>query len=386
MSRYDGSTRDPKPAPDGHMGLNRGNVFSLRMTDSPRPPASSNPSDSPTDPAGAPDWELIGRHLDGSLNRDEQTSIDRWLATHPHDAALIRSLDDRLSRFAATERAPVDVESALLTAKARLATSSRPALTVERGGGSGRPNRWIGAVTGLAAAAALGVVVLKPSGKSPAAPTVAAQRIESGVGRRDSVRLPDGTRVILAPGSRLDVAQGYGVTTRDVSIEGEGWFDVVHDDARPFTVQARGTTVRDIGTQFTVQAVPETPVRVVVTQGAVAVRATERSDEVRLNAGDVASIPAAGTPSVSRATATAADTAWLQGRLIFRESPMPEVTAALGRWYGITVVVGDSTIARRHLTATFADEPRSRVLSMLTLALGASVEQRGDTAILRAER
>jgi transmembrane sensor len=368
------------------MGLNRGNVFSLRMTDSPRPPASSNPSGSPTDPAGAPDWELIGRHLDGALNRDEQASIDRWLAAHPDDADLISSLDERLTRFAATERAPVDVESALLTAKTRLATSRQPALTVERGGASGRPNRWIGVVAGLAAAAALGFVVLKPAEQSPAASTVAAQRIESGVGRRDSVRLSDGTRIILSPGSRLDVAEGYGLTTRDVSLVGEGWFDVVHDDARPFTVRARGAVVRDIGTQFTVQAVPETPVRVVVTQGAVAVRATQQSDEVRLNAGDVASIPAAGTPAVSRATATAADTAWLQGRLVFRESPMPEVTAALGRWYGITVVVGDSTIARRHLTATFADEPRSRVLSMLTLALGASVEQRGDTAILRAER
>jgi transmembrane sensor len=365
------------------MGLDRANVFSHRMSDSPIPPVSSNPSGASPSAGGVPDWEAIARHLDG----EPTDAVTRWLAAHPDDAQLISALDGTITRFAATQRAPVDVESALTNARARL-SSAPPSLKVVPGGAPRRGSHAVAILTGLAAAAVLGFVVLRqPAGSTPpATATIAAQHLETGVGRRDSIRLSDGTQVVLAPGSRLDVAEGYGTSARDVSLEGEGWFDVVHDDGRPFTVRARGTVVRDIGTRFTVQAVASAPVRVVVTQGAVAVRATPQSDEVRLDAGDVASIPEAGTPSIARAAATADDTAWLQDRLVFRESPMTEVTAALSRWYGITVVVGDSTVARRHLTATFADEPRSRVLSMLSLALGASVEQRGDTAILRAER
>jgi transmembrane sensor len=370
------------------MGQRHAIVFSLRMTDSRvPPPPQPPPSDAAPSPGAVPpDWETISRYLDGDAPAVDQSTVARWLAEHPGDAAMLTALDGTLARWGAQQRSPVNVEDALARVTDRRRQDA-PALTLHEGGAPRKPRHWIGVVTGLAAAALLGVVVLRPpADQTPPVATVAQTVHRAAVGSRDSVRLSDGTRVMLAPGSELVVAAGYGEGSREVSLVGEGWFDVVHDDRRPFTVRARQALVRDIGTRFTVLAVAAAPVRVVVTEGAVAVRPTATSDEVRLDAGDVASIPESGTPSVARASATSDDTAWLQDRLVFREAPMTEVTAALQRWYGITVVVGDSAVAGRHLTATFANEPRSRVLSMLSLALGASIEQHGDSAILRAQR
>jgi transmembrane sensor len=80
------------------------------------------------------------------------------------------------------------------------------------------------------------------------------------------------------------------------------------------------------------------------------------------------------------------DMAWLRRQLVFREAPLPEVAASLHRWYGIELRVPDTSLAARHLTATFSGEPSERVLEVLRLVLGADIERRGDTAIVRAKR
>jgi transmembrane sensor len=43
-------------------------------------------------------------------------------------------------------------------------------------------------------------------------------------------------------------------------------------------------------------------------------------------------------------------------------------------------------MARRHLTMTFAGDPLDRVLRVIGLELGADVEHRGDSAIIRRPR
>ena len=58
--------------------------------------------------------------------------------------------------------------------------------------------------------------------------------------------LSDGTRVIIGPLSSVKIAAGYGQASREVEVSG-AWFDVVHDESRPFTVHAGGATIVDIG-------------------------------------------------------------------------------------------------------------------------------------------
>ena len=91
----------------------------------------------------------------------------------------------------------------------------------------------------------------------------------TAVGQRDSVRLPDGTRVVLGPGSRLAVDQGYGTSHREVGLRGEAYFDAQHGGAHPFVVRAGNATVRDVGTVFAIHSDPGDGVRVVVASGAV---------------------------------------------------------------------------------------------------------------------
>lgn len=343
-------------------------------------PSKPGPDPAEPDPVPAHQWEAVGRVLAGESVDDERRQVRRWLDAHPAEAAFV----DAVVRATPPEPAPVglDVEAALRRVHARIeapdvAADVRP---LRRGSDAPARRRWPAALAALAAAAVLLLAVLaRPDGAAGSA----ARALATTVGQRDSLRLPDGSRVVLGPESRLLVAAGYGDEERTVELSGEAFFDVVHDDARPFVVRAGRASVRDLGTAFVVRSA-EDGVRVAVTEGAVLLDADgARSDPVRLDAGDRAALRPFGAPEVSRGVVTKDDVAWTEGRLVFRDAPLAEVAGALRRWYGLELTVADASLRDRTLTAEFTDEPVERVLEVVGLALGARVERRGDSATVR---
>jgi transmembrane sensor len=218
---------------------------------------------------------------------------------------------------------------------------------------------------------------------APAFDGAGARTFASAVGKRDSVRLADGSRVILGPASQLVVPAAFGQRGREVELHGEAYFDVVHDTTRPFIVRAGDATIRDVGTSFAVRSDSGTRVQVVVTAGLVALRGTAGSAAI-LRAGDVGTIQPTGRVLVRHDASTAPYLAWMRDSLVFREASLAEVSGDLRRWYGVELRVEDSTLASRHLTMTFSGDPLERVLRVIGLGLGAEIQRHGDTAVVRA--
>jgi transmembrane sensor len=216
----------------------------------------------------------------------------------------------------------------------------------------------------------------------PAPVVVAASTFTTRPGQIDSVRLADGTTVLLGPSSRLTVRDGYGVARRDVELDGEALFDVVHDADRRFSVRAGAATIVDLGTSFGVRSAAAGEVRVVVTSGSVLLHAAAApADSVVLHAGD-RGVFAEGRASAQRDVPLDADLAWTRGRLVFEDAPLGRVAEELRRWYGIELRLADSSLAGRHITTTFERETAREALDVLGLVLGVRIELRGDTAVL----
>jgi len=340
-------------------------------------------------PDDSADWDAIARYFAGESTSGEREVVQRWLDTHPSEAAALESLNEATGQLGRAAPAGLDVEGALRRVIERRDApdvapleSHRPAVRVPA-----PARRWRTFALSAAAAAVLmvGVSLVWHSTRSGgySQPSAAARTYATAVGTRDSVRLPDGTRIVLAPETRLIVAAGYGDVVREIELRGEAYFDVRHDAARPFLVRAGGAAIRDLGTTFTVRAIADQGVRVVVTSGSVSLgtlpAAADRA--AVLQAGDVGSLGADGPALVERGGASEADTAWTRGRLVFREASVATVRSELRRWYGVDLVV-DSSFATRHLSMTFDGEPVDRVLQVIALSLGAEVERRGDTAVV----
>lgn len=81
--------------------------------------------------------------------------------------------------------------------------------------------------------------------------------IEAPKGQRVSVKLADGSSVILNPSSRLRVPNAFESKQREVLLEGEGFFKVAKNPSKPFIVATEKYNVRVFGTEFNVFAYPQ---------------------------------------------------------------------------------------------------------------------------------
>jgi transmembrane sensor len=189
----------------------------------------------------------------------------------------------------------------------------------------------------------------------------------------------------LGAASRLRYARVFGETARDVYLEGDGYFEVVHDSTRPFAVHTARAVVRDIGTTFAVHAYANAgATEVVVRDGIVAFNAgASAATGVILRAADLGRLDADGRMTTVHDADVASYLAWTSGRLAFRNASLRDVGDALGRWYDIDVQLPDSAIGTRRITATFTNESLSIVLERIALSLDVRVEQHGRTVILR---
>jgi transmembrane sensor len=208
-------------------------------------------------------------------------------------------------------------------------------------------------------------------------------------GRRAMFRLLDGTEIALNADSRLRVPVTFGPRERDVYLEGEAYFSVVHDTARPFVVHTARSAIRDVGTRFGVHAYGETPAeRVAVVEGAVvvAVPTPSAAAETPLRAGQVATLSRSGAVSVLRGGDVTTELAWIRGRLVFVGLPLGEVAQRLSRWYDLDVQVTDPELAGRPVTGSYSSEPVSEVLTLITSAVGARYAWQGRSVTISINR
>ncbi len=214
-------------------------------------------------------------------------------------------------------------------------------------------------------------------------------------GQYATIQLTDGTRVTLAPESRLTIPAAFGHDRRDISLDGEAIFDVKHDAAHAFRVHARGAQVEDIGTRFDLRAYRnESAVTVAVAEGAVTL-GRERGDSasvsrhdvegIVLHRGDLGSLDTSGHASTKHSVRIAAYLGWASGRLSFVSRPLPEVLTTIGRWYDLDIRVPDAALAARLVTADFSTQSADEMIHALAIAVDANVERNARVVTLRAK-
>jgi transmembrane sensor len=204
-------------------------------------------------------------------------------------------------------------------------------------------------------------------------------------GRRAVFRLLDGTEITLNADTRLRAPLAVGGPgERDVYLDGEAYFRVAHDAARPFVVHTASGAIRDLGTAFGVRAYTDAArERVAVIEGSVALAHTT------LHAGQVASRTRGGGDGavrLLRGVSAADELAWTRGRLVFTSVPLAEAAQQLSRWYDLEVRVADSALARRPVTGSYGDEPVVQVLTLITAAVGARFEWQGRSVTIAPSR
>ncbi|ANH03414.1 FecR domain-containing protein [Shinella sp. HZN7] len=201
-------------------------------------------------------------------------------------------------------------------------------------------------------------------------------------GARDEITLPDGSRMILNTASAVSL--DFEGSKRSVTLlQGEAYFDVVPDPARPFTVAAAFSEVEVKGTAFSVRT-ESTEDTVVLEHGHVDVtRLPERAETASLEPGESIIATAAAFSGV-RKTDPGTSHAWLQGRVVFEDQPFDQVLGEIERYYGHTVVVANGQLSHVRINGNYRLDNPERVIRSLATAAGADVTRLpGGILILR---
>jgi ferric-dicitrate binding protein FerR (iron transport regulator) len=202
--------------------------------------------------------------------------------------------------------------------------------------------------------------------------------IATGIGKRRTVTLPDGSVVELNAVSRLVYPPTFNDRERKVVLYGEGYFDIVPKPGSAFVVQVVNpvagkipVTINVSGTEFNVKSYEDgTPVITTVVKGSVKVqqgtntRSMETGQQVRADRNGLVLVKAV---NVNNALA------WKNGAFNFDSTSIRSMMHEIARWYGVKVACrGDSD------KVFFASFPR---YPTLTEALGV-LKETGDISFI----
>jgi transmembrane sensor len=181
--------------------------------------------------------------------------------------------------------------------------------------------------------------------------------------------LPDGTLISLFPGSMVRYSSSYGTENRKIELEGQAFLDVQHNAALPFVVACNSFKIEVLGTRFTVEAFPgQERVRVVLESGSVAL-SDQQEPKLKhsMIPGELADYELLTRNLTLKKVNPLHYSSWTQGKLVFREEPLPLVLEKLGRHFNVDFDYNYSDISQSRFTATISAESLSDVLKLIKL-------------------
>lgn len=173
--------------------------------------------------------------------------------------------------------------------------------------------------------------------------TIAATR-----GTGTETVLPDGTRACLNAGSSLSFGRGFGRGSREVTLEGEGYFEVAKDAANPFRVHAGEACVTVKGTIFNVRSYSDEPeITVSLLEGSVLL--TAPAGETLLKPGHCAVVTRRdGRIRLEEADMSVSD--WTLGKIVFTDKSIPEILHYIERVHGVNFVYDKNLFREERFT------------------------------------
>lgn len=196
--------------------------------------------------------------------------------------------------------------------------------------------------------------------------------IVSPIGSRTIVQLSDGSEVHLNFGSKLKYPHFFSGDTREVTLIGEGYFDIAHNPEKPFIVKAGKLNIKALGTAFNVFAYPDDDViETTLISGKVFLEQNETDGKTKAIGYMEPGLHVDYNIKTGEVTSTRGKIdkfiAWKDGRLVFEDASITEVAKKLSRMYNMDIEVADE-VKDNIYTVTFVDEPIFQILDLMTIA------------------
>ncbi len=313
--------------------------------------------------------DLIGKYLAGEATDRERARVDEWILADKANAsyfAHVQLILDRARKVRANQQ--FDSDKAWSKVKAKIGRGKTIAMFPYR-------MAWrIAAI--LAVALGVGYFTYNWPNKPDQVLVLTADNLIV----RDT--LPDGSFAVLNKRSSIQYAFNPNNSRRKVVLEGEAFFDVNHQQDKPFIIETGEVIIEDIGTSFNVNAFPESPtIEVYVESGEVAFY-TLTNTGLNLVAGETGIYH---KQSQSFARLLKVDTnrlAYKTGIFNFRNADLGSILEDLNAVYDAKIQLANPALSNCRLNVTFRNERIDDVVEIIAETLKLTITRSGDDFIL----
>lgn len=193
--------------------------------------------------------------------------------------------------------------------------------------------------------------------------------------------LPDGSTIVLNKNSVVSYPQAFDDERRLIELdEGEVFFNVHPDKARPFIINADDVTVTVVGTSFNVKHSSEMT-DVIVETGVVEVK--KGVESVTLTAGEKVTIEGKNGPLTKEKITDRLHNYYRSKEFVASNTPLWRMIEVLNEAYQTNIVIQEPAVKNLTLTTTFKNESLDNILLVISETFDLTVERRGDTIILK---
>jgi ferric-dicitrate binding protein FerR (iron transport regulator) len=172
-------------------------------------------------------------------------------------------------------------------------------------------------------------------------------------GQTVNLTLADGTNIWLNARTTLQYPGVFSGNSREVILSGEGFFDVAHDNEKPFVVHAGEYNITALGTQFNVDAYPGSAgFTASLLEGSIRVSsASDSSQNIILQPNTMARLREGKL--VAEVIADLNYFRWRDGLISFKDTPFNILMEKFEKCYGITIVVENRSVKNYAPTGKF---------------------------------
>lgn len=312
--------------------------------------------------------DLVGKVLAGEASPEEQALVDAWCREHSDNRKYYdhaRSIFEKAATFNVQIR--FDTDEAWQKVRTKISRPSGGVRVEFRMASFWQVARIAAGLLVLAVAA---VWVYNRTQK----PAASVEVVANASTAQDT--LPDGTTAFLNRKSSITYAFDTKTKTRKVALRGEGFFEVRHEEERPFVIETEEALVRDLGTAFNIKAYPDQDtVEVVVKEGVVQFY-TASDPGINLEAGQTG-IYSKRTKSFTKLQRVDTNVfAYKTGVFAFHATDLRSVIERVNEVYDAHISLGNEKIGDCRLTVNFTNEELGTIVDVIAETLALQVEEK----------
>ncbi len=307
--------------------------------------------------------KLIYKYLSGHADRDERMRVRKWILESDENMRFFAKIKNLYVIAQMPEEKSTEEESDNFILKARTSDKKRVF----------RRFLYLSSAAIIILAVTISlfqnqIIKYRTELSFIASQQISVHQNSTPYGVKGKVILPDSSVVWLNSGSEIVYPSKFSGQTRDVIFNGEGYFEVKKNQDFPMKISLEsGLSLYVRGTSFNLSAYEnDNSVSILLLSGNVSLMDNTNKEFVKIEPNQKIFInKKTNKISFENPEDIQPTVGWKKGWLIFEESTMPEIIKKLERWYGVNIIVNDSTVMQKTLTAKFREESLSQVLDLM---------------------